>query len=260
MKLHDFLVERAMFPFPQLTEDRTADTTDVSKFEVGMLERVWKAGHAVRDDTLVQKLCDALEGILEDTPLMAVDEIDLLTSFSPRLEFDRYGNKRRGWNTNPSEAQVSIKAKSRSSFGLTLAQSRALLDRGFLEATGDFLRLCGPYNFQDDREKSVEGGSSKVDYEALVNDIKRVLLEAKSPSVMKIAGELLPSRGIELKWVCGQSLVPKLLSKVSALFYVHYNICFTAIYAGRIVPGLEKIGMVVFFLPQLLDRVPACEG
>ena len=141
-----------------------------------------------------------------------------------------------------------------------MGQSRTLLDTGFLQATRKCLALCGPYRFKTVKEKSVEGGSSKVDYEALVNDILRVLLEAKSPSVMKIAGELLPPHGIELKWVCDQSLVPKLLSKVSALFYVHYNICFTAIYAGRIVPGLEKIGMVVFFLPQLLDRVPACEG
>ena len=31
---------------------------------------------------------------------------------------------------------------------------------------------------------------------------------------MKKAGELLPPRGIELKWVCSQSLVPKILSKV----------------------------------------------
>ena len=141
-----------------------------------------------------------------------------------------------------------------------MAQSRTLLDTGFLQATRKCLLLCGPYEFETDKEKSVEGGSAKVDYEALVNDKLRALLEAKSPMVMKIAGELLPSRGIELKWVHGQSLVPKLLSKVSALFPVHFNICFTAIYAGRIVPGLEKIGMAVFFLPQLLDRVPACEG
>ena len=87
------------------------------------------------------------------------------------------------------------------------------------------------------------GGSSKVDYEALVNDELKVLLEEKSPSVMKKAGELLPPRGIELKWVCGQSLVPKLHSKVSALFSLHYNICFILICAGCIVPGLERNGM-----------------
>jgi hypothetical protein len=81
MKLHDFLVEHAMFPFPQPNEDRSAGTTDVSQFEVAMLEREWKARHAVRDDTLVQKLCQALEDILEDTPLEAGAENYLLASF-----------------------------------------------------------------------------------------------------------------------------------------------------------------------------------
>ena len=141
-----------------------------------------------------------------------------------------------------------------------MAQSRSLLDLGFFEATRRCLGECGPYAFQTVNEKSVEGGSSKIDYKALVNDESKVFFEAKSPSVMKKSGELLPPRVIELKWVCGQSLVPKFLSKVSAPFLVNYNICFTAICAGRIVPGLETNGMAVFFLPQLFDRVPACEG
>ena len=72
-QLHDFLVEHAMFLFPPShpTEDQTADTnTDVlSQFEVGMLEIEWKAGHAVRDDNLVQKLCQAIEDIPGDIPL-----------------------------------------------------------------------------------------------------------------------------------------------------------------------------------------------
>ena len=135
-----------------------------------------------------------------------------------------------------------------------------MLNQGFFEATRRCLGECGPYCFKTAKEESVEGGSSKVDYDALVNDESKALLEVKSPSVMKKAGELLPPRGIELKWVCGQSLVPKILSKVSALFPVRYNICFAAICAGRIVPGLETNGMAVSFLPQLLDRVPACEG
>ena len=131
---------------------------------------------------------------------------------------------------------------------------------GFFQATRRCLGECGPYHFQTAKEHSVEGGSSQVDYNALVNDESMVLVEARSPSVMKKVGELLPPHGIELKWVCGQSLVPKILSKVSALFPVRHNIHFTAICAGRIVLGLEKNGMAVFFLPQLLDRVPACEG
>jgi hypothetical protein len=66
---------------------------------------------------------------------------------------------------------------------------------------------------------------------------------------MKEVGELLPLRGIELKWVRGQSLVPKILSEASVLFPVCYNICFKEICTGRIVPGLETDGMVVSYLP-----------
>jgi len=53
-----------------LTKLRTADTTDVSDFEVGLLEREWKAKHAVRDDALVRKLCDSLQNILGYTALI----------------------------------------------------------------------------------------------------------------------------------------------------------------------------------------------
>ena len=108
MKLHDFLLEHAMFPFPHPNEDRTAGITDVSQFEVGMLERVWKAVHAVRDDTLVQKLCQALEDILGATALAAGAENYLLASFSPQLQVDERGRENEEWNMNPSEVQVSI--------------------------------------------------------------------------------------------------------------------------------------------------------
>ena len=36
-----------------------------------MLEIEWKAGHAVRDDNLVQKLCKGFEDILGDIRLAA---------------------------------------------------------------------------------------------------------------------------------------------------------------------------------------------
>ena len=48
-KLHDFLVEHAIFSFPQPNEDHTSDTTDISQFQVGMFEIEWRAGYAVRD-------------------------------------------------------------------------------------------------------------------------------------------------------------------------------------------------------------------
>ena len=108
MKLHDFLVGHAKFPFPLPDEDRSVGTTDISQFEVGLLEREWKAVHAVRDDTLVQKLCQTSKDILGNTPLAARAENYLLASFSPQLQVDDLGIERRGWNRNPSEAQVGI--------------------------------------------------------------------------------------------------------------------------------------------------------
>src|SRR6266849_7739925 len=94
-KFHDFLVERAKFPFPLPDERRTvdSDTTDISDFEVGLLEREWKAKYAVRDDALVRKLCDSLKNILGETALSADSEKDLLETFSPRLEFYKHGEK-----------------------------------------------------------------------------------------------------------------------------------------------------------------------
>jgi len=79
--LHDFLVEHAKFPFPPPSECPSADTTDISQFEVSLLKEEWKAGHAVRDNALVQKLCHTLQDILEDTPLAANVERLLLASF-----------------------------------------------------------------------------------------------------------------------------------------------------------------------------------
>lgn len=69
-------------------------------------------------------------------------------------------------------------------------------------------------------EQSVKGCRSRVDYIALVDKEPKALVEAKSPSVMKKAGELLPPHGIELKWDHNPGLIPKILSKASALLSV----------------------------------------
>lgn len=131
MKLHDFLVEHAKFPFPHPDELKSMGTTDISEFEVGLFEQQWRAGRAVRDDTLIQKLCHSLENILGDTPLEKGAENYLLSSYSPRLQVDERGRENRKWDKNPSEAQASFQTNSRFSFmaeqfGLTLAQSRSL--------------------------------------------------------------------------------------------------------------------------------------
>ena len=108
VKFYDFLVEHAKFPFPLLGEIRTVDTTDISDFEVGLLAREWKAKHAIRDDALVQKLCDSLQTILGDTTLSADYEQTLLPFFSPRLESHEILGKNRRWLTNPSETKASF--------------------------------------------------------------------------------------------------------------------------------------------------------
>ena len=108
VNFHDFLVEHAKFPFPLPDKLRTYDTTDVSDFEVGLLEREWKAKYAVRDDALVRKLCDGLKNILGDTALPADAEEALLADFSPRLESDKYHGNDEEWLMNPSEAQASF--------------------------------------------------------------------------------------------------------------------------------------------------------
>ena len=59
-KLHDLLVEHAKFPFPPLFEHLSLSTTDVSTFDVDLLETEWKAKLAVRDDAFVQNLCDTV--------------------------------------------------------------------------------------------------------------------------------------------------------------------------------------------------------
>ena len=106
--LHNFLVEHAKFPFPQPNEGPSAGTTDISLIEVPLLEREWRANHAVRDNTLVQKLCSTLENILGDT-LLAVDaENQLLSRFSPRIQFGVLGRQDLDWTTNPSECHVSV--------------------------------------------------------------------------------------------------------------------------------------------------------
>ena len=106
--LHNFLVEHAKFPFPQPNEGPSAGTTDISLIEVPLLEREWRANHAVRDNTLVEKLCSTLENILGDT-LLAVDaENQLQSRFSPRIQFGALGRQDLDWTTNPSECHVSV--------------------------------------------------------------------------------------------------------------------------------------------------------
>jgi hypothetical protein len=72
----------------------------------------------------------------------------------------------------------------------------------------------------------------------------------------------LPSHGIKLKWVRGQPLVSKILSKVRTLFplVTALRTRFKEKRVGRIVSGSEKDGMAISYLLQPLDCMPSCEG
>ncbi len=122
------------------------------------------------------------------------------------------------------------------------------------------LVVYGRHCLEADMENSVEDGSSKVDYVLLVDDRESALCEAKSPSVMHKVGELLPERGIELTWCRGQSLIPRIFTKVRTPSPISYNTGFKKICIGRFVSRSETNGMVVSYLPQLLDRVSSCQG
>jgi hypothetical protein len=104
---HDFLVEHAKFPFPECSLGSVASSTDISEFDVGLLDNEWKAYHAVRDNSLAEKLCEYLKGILGETPLTEESRKDLLLWFLPALSTVRRGMAAKEWLNNPSEAHVS---------------------------------------------------------------------------------------------------------------------------------------------------------
>jgi hypothetical protein len=111
------------------------------------------------------------------------------------------------------------------------------------------LFVYGRHRCKGDKQNSVEGGNSKVDYVLLVDDDKQALCEAKSPSVMHKVGPLLPRHGIELKWSRGQTLIQKIFAKVSTPFPISYNTGFKKICIGRFVFRSETNGMAVSYLP-----------
>jgi hypothetical protein len=91
-------LENAYFPAPPVVMTARASTTDVSFYDISLVDDDWKANRAIRDNNLIQNLCDVLPQILGDTPLVA-GELD--ECFSPRL------GRTFVWQApNNSEAQV----------------------------------------------------------------------------------------------------------------------------------------------------------
>jgi len=111
-KWQDFLLEHGKFPFPQYDEHGSIGTTDISQIELGCLKREWKADHAVRDDALVQKLCQSLKDILGEAFLPAGADGYLLPNFSPRIQVDERGHRDETWDMNLNEAHVSFPSMS----------------------------------------------------------------------------------------------------------------------------------------------------
>jgi hypothetical protein len=109
----EFLVEHAKFPFPSL-DKVTPDghgTTDISLVEAGLLAPEWKAQYAVRDEDLLQKLCQTLDDILGDTYLLDGCEDRLLKLFGGRLQFRTIGQQEwenSEWSVNNDEAKVRV--------------------------------------------------------------------------------------------------------------------------------------------------------
>ena len=89
---------------------------------------------------------------------------------------------------------------------------------GVYRATARVLTLYGHHSFTTLRENSVERGSSRVDYVLAVDNQGCALCDAKSPSVMHNIGERLPEYGFELTWRRGQTLIPKIFTKVGHHF------------------------------------------
>jgi len=106
--LYEYLVEHAMFPFPEPVVDGKATSTDISDIDVGKLERQWKAIHAVPDNNLAPKLCDALRDILAGTPLTEDSKGSLEPLFLPALRSTTGGRQRKMWLGNTNEAEVSL--------------------------------------------------------------------------------------------------------------------------------------------------------
>jgi hypothetical protein len=103
---HDFLVEHAKFPFPDCPTGASASSTGLSEVDVGLLDYQWKARHAVRDNDLADKLCEALRTTLGEMTVTVDSRSSMLQWFLPTLLGGRMVDRR--WTKNPSEAHVSV--------------------------------------------------------------------------------------------------------------------------------------------------------
>ena len=101
----DFLVECAKFPFPEMVENGSVNTTRISPIVLGLLDPPWRARYAVRDEDLVPKLCQTLEDIVKDEHIVDVDEEQLVRFF---------GNHLQSWTLNSGREIVNSRWSTRN--------------------------------------------------------------------------------------------------------------------------------------------------
>ena len=92
-----------------------------------------------------------------------------------------------------------------------------MLEKGVFTAADACLQLYGGYGFHI-TDEHVAQGRSKVDFMGSIGEANVVLIEAKSPSVMKTVCDSLPLRGFKLNLANlapNQPLVHKIFCEVS---------------------------------------------
>ena len=107
-------------------------------------------------------------------------------------------------------------------------------------------------------EHKANEGLSKVGYLGTSGGKPVVLVEAKSPTVMKVMSESLPPHGITLKWLAGGALIPRIFQKVGTCVFKHEpNFDDSRNSIGRSLSGSEENGVALPHKPQSLDHLPS---
>ena len=207
LTFHDSLVEHAKFPSPETSTDDTTAFTDICEVDVGLLNNKWKALHAVRDNDLANKLCNALRTTFSETLLTGPSTHTLLQHFLPTLLVGEGGLVCQLWSKNPCETHLSVKLAP-CEFALSLqvlGQSKWLLARGVFNAMERCLWDYDQSNLDTSAEQRVQGAMSAVDSHVLVNGELVALVEAESLNVMNKLGELLAQNTFEMRWTSGST-------------------------------------------------------
>ena len=108
LTFHEFLVEHVKFPFPETSIGGTTASTDTTGVDVGLIGDQWRPVHAVRDNNLTKKLCDALKTTLGETPLTEGLKPSLLPCFLVSTSLGSGGLMGQRWEENPSESYISV--------------------------------------------------------------------------------------------------------------------------------------------------------